>query len=167
MTEQKIAPQPSARNNVVRWALVASLAVNLTVAGLALGAYLHGPPPAHGGFRDLGFGPYDAALQPADREALRSAMRAKAGDLAALRGQMAADNAAILAALRATPFDAGQLTAALDAQQSHLGARMKLGSDTIGAYLVSLAPQDRTAFADRLEKRLLRGRDTSPPAPGN
>lgn len=163
MTEPNIPPQAGPRCKGLRWALVASLAVNLTVAGLALGAYLHGPPPPHGGFRDLGFGPYDAALQPADREALRGAMRAKAGDLTALRGAMAADNAAILAALRADPFDPAQLNAALGAQQEHLGARMKLGSDTIGAYLVSLAPKDRASFADRLEKRLMRGRDTPPP----
>jgi uncharacterized membrane protein len=158
-------PPPVARHKLLRWALVASLAVNLTVGGLALGAYLHGPPPGHGGFRDLGFGPYDAALRPADREALRGAMRAKAGDLAALHGEMAADNAAILSALRAMPFDPAQLNTALDSQQKHLGARMKLGSDTIGDYLASLSPQDRADFADRLEQRLLRGRDAVPSEP--
>jgi hypothetical protein len=43
------------------------------------------------------------------------------------------------------------------AQQDHLAARLALGSDAMRDFLVSLSAQDRLAFADRLEERLLHG----------
>lgn len=137
--------------------LVISLGVNLAVGGLALGAWLHGPPGVRDG-RDLGFGPFDEAFRPADRMALRDAVRARAGDLKAARGQLGADVAAVIAALRAEPFDAGALTTALAAQQAHLTARLQIGSEVVGNYLAALSPADRKAFADRLEARMAKGK---------
>ena len=155
-----------APNKAMRRALIASLAVNLAVAGLALGAYLHNGPGGHSEtVRDLGFGPYDDALRPQDRDALKQAMKAKAAALKETRGQLSADTTVVIAALRATPFDADALGAALAGQQAHLSARMKLGSDTMGDFLAKLPPQDRRAFADRLENRLKRGRDLPAPPP--
>lgn len=151
--------KPPTGGKGLRWALVASLAVNLGVAGLALGVWLHDGPGGHGPMvRDLGFGPYDDALRPQDRDALRAALRGKLGDLAASRQQMAADVTAVLAALRADPFDANALDAALAAQQAHLSARMKIGNDTMRDFLAALPQADRLAFADRLEAKLKRGR---------
>lgn len=151
-------------SKTMRWALIASLAVNLAVAGLALGIYLRNSPGAHGEpVRDLGFGPYDGALRPQDRDALRQAMKAKSAALKETRGQMSADTTVVIAALRATPFDADALGAALAAQQSHLSDRMKLGTDTMRDFLANLPPQDRLAFADRLEDRLKRGKGAPSP----
>lgn len=139
--------------------LVASLAVNLGVAGLALGVWFHGGPGGRGPMvRDPGFGPYDDALRPQDRDALRTAIRGKLGDLATSRQQMAADITAVLATLRADPFDPVALDAALAAQQAHLSARMKIGNDTMRDFLTGLPQADRLAFADRLEAHLKRGR---------
>lgn len=148
----------------LRWALIASLAVNLGVAGMALGAWFHGGPGGREAMvRDLGFGPYDDALRPEDRDALRAAMRGKLGDLVASRRQIAGDVTAVLAALRADPFDAEALDTALAAQQAHLSARMKLGNDTMRDFLAGLSQADRLAFADRLEAHLKRGRGAMPP----
>ena len=155
--------KPTSRT--MRWALVASLAVNLAVAGLALGAYLYNGPGGHGEkVRDLGFGPYDDALRAQDRDALRQAMRAKFAALKETRAQLSADTAAVIAALRATPFDADALGTALSGQQEHLSARMKLGNDTMRDFLTNLAPQDRLAFAGRLEDRLKHGHNAPVPA---
>ena len=156
--------RPAVSSRGVRWALIASLAVNLAVAGMALGAFLHGGPGGRGDMvHDLGFGPYDQALRPQDRAALKAAMGAKAGDLRASRNEVAQDALAIVAALRAQPFDAATLDAALIQQQNHLGARMKLGNDALHDFLTGLSQQDRLDFADRLEHHLQHGRDAPPP----
>lgn len=157
---------PGTGSKWTRRIMIASLAINLGVAGLALGAFLHGGPGGTGDMaRDPGFGPYDAVLRPEDRMALRSALRAKTGDLRAVRGEFITDAQAILAALRAQPFDPAALVVAMSAQRDHFSARMTLGSQTMGDYLVGLSPKDRLDFADRLEQRLLHGRrggDASP-----
>lgn len=141
------------------WVLVGSLGVNLLVAGLALGAWLHGPP----GLRDLGFGPFDEAFRMEDRQALRAAVRGRAGDLKAARSQMSADIGGVVAALRAEPFDAEALRSALATQQSHLTARMQIGSEVIGTYLAGLPEADRKAFADRIEAHQKHGKGAEDP----
>lgn len=159
-------PRPAVTSKTVRLALIVSLAINLGVAGLAIGAFLHGGRDGRGDMvRDLGFGPYDEALRAQDRTMLKAAMRARAGDLQATRVQVAADTTALLAALRTEPFDLNALDAALAAQQAHLGARMKLGSDTMRDFLASLSQEDRFAFADRMEHHLRHGKDAAPPVP--
>lgn len=145
-------PAPRPRN----WLLFGSLALNLLVAGLAVGAWVKGPPGMRDG-RDLGFGIFDEAFRPEDRMALRDAVRERAGDLKAARGQMAQDLTAVAAALRAEPFDPAALQAALATQQEHLTARLRIGSEVIGDYLSGLGPEDRAAFAERLEARAKRG----------
>lgn len=150
------APPPKSTGRARTWLLYGSLALNLLVAGLAVGAWVKGPPGMRDG-RDLGFGMFDEAFRPDDRMALRDAVRARAGDLKAARGQMAGDIAAVAAALRAEPFDAEVLRAALATQQEHLTARLRIGSEVIGDYLSGLSPEDRRAFAERLEARTRRG----------
>jgi uncharacterized membrane protein len=165
MTDNPNIPpgRASVSSRGVRWALIASLAVNLGVAGMALGAFLHGGPGGRDAVHDLGFGPYDQALRPQDRQALKAAMGAKAQDLQASRAEVAQDAAAIIAALRAQPFDPAALQVALSGQQNHLNARMKLGGDALRDFLIGLSPQDRLDFAERLERHLLHGRDMPPP----
>lgn len=156
--------RPSVSTRGLRWALVASLAVNLAVAGMAVGAFLHGGPGGRGDMvRDLGFGPFDQALRPQDRQALKAALGARSGALRAARVEAGQDATAIVSALRTQPFDPAALDAALTGQHTHLSARMKLGSEVLRDFLTGLAPQDRLDFADRMERHLLHGRDT--PAP--
>jgi uncharacterized membrane protein len=150
------APTP-ATSKTLRWVLVASLALNLAVGGMMLGAVLKGGPGGRDMLRDMGFGPYDAALLPRDRDTLRKALRQKSGDLKANRAMAGADLVAVVSSLRASPFDPAALAAAMAAQQDHLSARMQLGTEAMRAFLVSLAPQERLAFADRLEQRFLHG----------
>ena len=142
-------------------ALAVSVALNLAVAGLVGGMVLHGGPGQHGDMmvRDMGFGPFDEALLPQDRDQLRSVIRQHFGDIRLARQQMQADGLAIVAAMKAAPFDAAVLTAALDAQAEHLGARLEFGSGVVRDYLLTLSDEARTAFADRLEQRMHHGRD--------
>lgn len=158
-----VAPAPK----TLRWVLVASLALNLAVGGMLLGSFLSGGPGARDMARDMGFGPYDAALRPEDRDTLRATLRTKSRDLRANRAMTGADVQAIVTTLRATPFDPAALGKAMRAQQDHLAARMQFGTDAMRDFLISLSPAERLAFADRLEERLHHGpKDVAdPPKP--
>ena len=156
---------PAVTSKTLRWALIGSLGVNLAVAGLAIGAYVHDGPGGHGEMvRDIGFGPYDDALRPEDRDVLKQTMRAKAAAVKETRADLSADATAVIAALRTNPFDPKALDAALAGQQDHLTARIKLGNDTMRDFLTSLPQQERLDFADRLEHHLQHGRDAAVPA---
>ena len=157
MTQSPDTTLPSAKPKTLRWVLVASLALNLAVGGMLLGSVLRGGPGGRDMMRDMGFGPYDAALLPQDRDTLRAALRHKSNDLKASRAVAGADLLEVVTSLRATPFDPAALGAAMTAQQDHLAARMQFGTDAMRDFLISLSPQERLAFADRLEERLRHG----------
>jgi len=165
MTQSPDTPLPFAKPKSLRWLLVAALALNLAGGGMLLGSVLRGGAEGRDMARDMGFGPYDAALLPQDRDALRAALRNKSSDLKANRAMAGADLVAVVSSLRATPFDLAALDAAMAAQQDHLAARMKFGTDAMYAFLTSLTPQERLAFADRLEDRLLHGPKDRPDPP--
>ena len=105
-------PQPSAR--WVRIALATSLAINLGIAGIVVGAMLRDGGPMHNAnsARELGFGPFTEALSKVDRAELRRAFLAKVPEMRDDRRATREDTGALLAKLRATPFDVEGLRAA-------------------------------------------------------
>jgi uncharacterized membrane protein len=164
MTQSPDTAPIATKTKTLRWVLVVSLALNLAVGGVMLGNVLRGGPDTRDMMRDMGFGPYDSALRPQDRDMLRAALRHRMSDLKANRAVAGADLLGVVTSLRATPFDPAALGAAMTAQQDHLAARMQFGTDAMRDFLISLSPQDRLAFADRLEERLRHGpKDTIDP----
>ena len=157
MTQSPDTAPMTTKTKTLRWVLVASLALNLAVGGMMLGNVLRGGPDGRDMMRDMGFGPYDAALRPQDRDTLRAALRHKSSDLKASRAVAGADLLQVFTSLRATPFDPAALGAAMTAQQDHLATRMQFGTDAMRDFLISLSPQERLGFADRLEERLRHG----------
>lgn len=152
------APSPKPGRGL-RIALAVSVALNLGVAGIVGGSFLHDGPGGRGDMiRDMGFGPFDEALSPGDRDSLRKSLVQHAGDLRAARQQMQSDATAILTALRASPFDPAGLTTALGAQEQHLADRLKLGTGVMRDFLVALPQDERAEFADRLEEHMRHGR---------
>lgn len=142
-----------------RWmkiALVVSVALNLAVAGLVLGAWL-GDGPQKGMPRDLSFGPFSAALSDADRRALRKDLMGRAGEFRLSREAARAEFAALLDALRAAPFDPTAMTATLTAIETRNAERLELGRSLIETRLIEMSAAERQAFANRLEKGLRRG----------
>lgn len=154
MSDQAVPARTGRAKTVV---LVLSLGMNLLVAGVAFGVWVHGPPGPRDG-RDLGFGVFDEAFRPQDRAALRDAVRERSGDLRAARRELSRDVAAVLEALRAEPFDARDLAFALEGQHETLRARLRIGAEVIGDYLSDLPKAERLGFADRLEAQLTRGK---------
>ena len=140
------------------WLLVGSLALNLFVAAVVAGAALRHPHPPHGdGVRDVGFGPYTAALSPEDRAALRDAFIAAAPDFRQKREELRADVQRLAESLRADPWDAAATEAILARQGAQLTERMDLGRKLFLERLTAMGPEARRALADRIEAHGLRG----------
>lgn len=149
-------PAPAFRTRPwIKVVLALSLALNLGIAGMTAGAFLrHGGPPSAD--RDLGLGPLGDALTREDRKALRKAFVAAHPDLKKGAAALRADFDAVLAALRAQPFDPAALDAALATVALRNADRLETARGVIAGYLKAMPPEARAAFADRLEKTLSR-----------
>jgi uncharacterized membrane protein len=154
-TPQPTAPQPAGTGRGLKIALAVSVALNLAVAGLVAGAWVKGGP-GHVMPRDLSFGPFSAALNAEDRRALRKALFDRAPGFRDARKAAQAEFTALLAALRASPFDPAAAQSALAAIEARNAGRLELGRSLIEARITEMSEADRLAFADRLEKGLRR-----------
>ena len=152
------AMRPSRRTWWLRTALIVSLGVNLSVAGLVGGAFLrHGGERGGPMGRDLGFGPFTEALSAEDRAALAKAFVAAGGSPREMRRGMRAEFGRLVETMRAQPFDEGELRAAFASLQSHGRERLDLGQRLLADRIVAMQPDARRQFADRLEGLLARG----------
>jgi uncharacterized membrane protein len=132
------------------------VALNLAVAGLAVGAWF-GDGPHRGMPRDMSFGPFSEALDDADRRELRRSLMDRAGEFKTQREAARAEFETLLAALRADPFEPAAMTNALAAIEARNAERLQLGRSLIEARLIEMSAAERRAFADRLEHGLRRG----------
>jgi Spy/CpxP family protein refolding chaperone len=145
----------------VKGVLFVSLALNLAVAGLALGAVLR-----HGDMTDrprarvdqIG-GLYTAALSRDDRRSIWREMRAMQGEGRPDRGQIRAEFDAVVDALRADPYDPSQVRLIVERQFQAGIARQQLGQSLLLARIDTMTPSERMQFADRLAERLEKRRD--------
>lgn len=149
------APATAPASKTLKIALAVSVALNLAVAGLAAGAWMKEGGP-HGGPRDFSFGPFSEALSQDDRRALRKALFDRGPDFQASREAARAEFGALLAALRADPFDPAALGTALAAIEKRNADRLELGRSMIETRITEMSVADRLAFADRLEAGLNR-----------
>lgn len=150
-------PAPTGTPRAVRVVLALSLAANLGVAGLVAGAFIADGGPRDRMVRDLDFGPFTEALTREDRDALRREFLRVAPDMRDMKQAMKQDFAAVMAAVRAEPFDAAALQAAVDALGKRAEGRVEIGQKLLVERLSAMSAADRAAFADRLEHRLRHG----------
>ncbi len=155
------SPKLPKSSKALRIALAVSLAVNLAVVGVVAGAMFRDGPGMRGSMvRDLGFGPYTEALTREDRMAMRQALFDRAPEIRETRRMMRDDAQALLALLRAEPFDAAGLVARMDGQHDRMTKQLRLGQDILQEFILAMPPAARLAFADRLEQGLRHnGRD--------
>lgn len=140
-----------------RWLLILSLALNLAVFGVVAGAIVagrtDGPPRSF----DLAIGPVARALEGGDRRAIMRDLMAR-GDLRP-RDDAArdAETAALVAAIRADPFDPAAVAAIL-ADMRARGERVVQAAETaLVDRIAAMSPERRRAFADRLAHELAEG----------
>ncbi len=150
--------RPTRSGRGLRWALGISLALNLAVVGMVAGAMLRDGPGMRGAMvRDLGFGPFTEALSHEDRRALRQALFERAPEIRQARQQRQEDLQALVAILRAEPFDAAALAAAMAEQEARMVGQLRLGQTVLQERIAAMTPEARRGFAERLEDGLSHG----------
>lgn len=152
MTETKSEQKP---RRWVRVVLFVSLALNLAVAGMVIGAVLrHGPPgkDRYEARLDRVSGPYVRALSRADKRAMGQAIRAEFRKRPERRDEWRAQNDAMLAALVAQPFDLAQVDALLEAQFAAVAKRQDIGRALLVERISAMSAKERSAFAGRLKE---------------
>ena len=164
MAQETETRSPAITRRWVKVVLGLSLALNLAVLGMGIGAALRfADPDRRVVVRDVGFGPWSAALDRDDRAALHKRFLAERGRLSEGWRADRADRAALVAVLRADPLD----LAALDALTARIAARgqerVDLGQAMIRAHILGMTSAQRVAFAGRLEASQQRHRDHKPP----
>lgn len=160
MSETHISSGPSGRHRGLRWALIASLALNLLLIGVLAGGvmrYAQRPPvlTMQTDYRSLW-----RALPGDARAQLRETARdgGFAGGARPHRGPeerraaLARMNAQIIAVLRGQPFDAEGFAALLDGERDALERRMLAVRAAFVARVAALTAAERAAMADELER---------------
>lgn len=147
---------PRPRRRWARWALAASVCVNLLLIGAAAGAFLrHGGPPKAAmpaGFDRVTLWRAFRELPSDDRDAARDAVRARHDDMHRMAGAMVEARRGIAAAMEAKPFDpdalATALVAARDAERASGGLADLIFVDVAGR----LTDHSREEIAEALRE---------------
>jgi len=152
---------------ILRLLLVLSVTLNLVVIGIVAGAALRDPPRPHPD-RGPAFGMFDRALTEDDRKALRQAFRREAPDFGGEWQKMQADLGDLLTVLRTDPYDSSRVEG-IFVRQLERGQQMAgLGQRLMLERLSGMTGAERSAFADRLARRIdndRKGHRDGPPRP--
>ncbi len=162
MDEDKMTESPppatAPMSRKAKLVLTLSLALNLLVLGLVGGAILGGHGPMMERFRsvDVGFGPLTDALSRQDRRDLFRQFLRDAPDFRAERQAARQDFSQLAAGLRADPWNRGEAEAILARQGDRGRTRLEAGERLMLDHIQSMTPDERRAFADRIEQALMR-----------
>ncbi|WP_417269462.1 periplasmic heavy metal sensor [Celeribacter sp.] len=170
MSELEQTPPQKGTFHWSRVVLVVSLALNLAVVGMVAGAALRRDDGARGDgervrvmqTRDFGFGPYVGAFEGKDKRELGRAFMEKAGGRVEARKRVEAQFNAVMAALRAEPFDPSAFEAVIVEQQADLAARQEIGARLLAQKVANMTHDERAAYAKRLDEMVKRGPQEPP-----
>jgi uncharacterized membrane protein len=156
-----VSPAPASGSRWLKIALVLSLAVNLLVAGLVVGAMVRHDRDGRGMRgdepREFVRSPFLGALDGEDRRAVGRELMREEGSLRENRAELRARFERLLVAIRAEPFDRGAIEAILDEQRAAGARRLELAEEAVLDRLSAMTPEGRAAYADRLDRSLRRG----------
>ncbi|MGR3316247.1 periplasmic heavy metal sensor [Roseovarius indicus] len=139
----------------VKILLVASLGLNLLVAGAVAGAFFSGGrwhPKGPPRLETMG-GPLTRALSEEDRLAIGQKIRQAYRDGSFSRDRHGEQFEGLIADLKATPFDPQAVEARLERIQGMFRERLSLGQSLLIEQLVAMDDEERAAYADRLVER--------------
>jgi uncharacterized membrane protein len=150
--------KPPVMRRRMRIVLFASLALNLVIVGLVVGVVANGGPPSRADHRDRDpVMPYTRAFDEKQRRNLRDAYRSSfAPRPGSGKPDLVAGYRQAVEVLRADPFDISQLTAVVGRQKAQADRRQKSGQDILTSFLAAMSPEERLAYADRLEVEIER-----------
>lgn len=137
-----------------RIVLVLSLALNLAVVGVVVGAaasgrWGDGPPRSF----DLGLGPLSRALAPEERRAIGRRLRE---DRSLRSFDLRERVNRVVATLQAEPFDPDALRGLLAEQNQRIATVQATAQEVILEQIIAMTPERRRAFADQLLEEMSR-----------
>lgn len=142
--------------------LALSLALNLAVVGVVVGAWLGGGGRHHEARENSArwsVGPFGRALSKEDRREMGERFRKnKSGELRKQRSALRSAALNMVDALRADPFDPDTVAQILQDQRSLGVSQRALGHGILLDQINSMTPDERDGFAGRLEEALSRRR---------
>lgn len=141
-------------DRLTRIVLVASLALNLLVVGLAAGWALRHTDGPHPSRLDMAGGPLTRALSQEDRHEIGRQMRQAWRQVDGGRADMRASLDAMVADLRAVPFDPAQVAERMRQHRARFAVRFEMGQDILVTHLSNMTDAERRAYADRLEDKI-------------
>ena len=143
----------------LRVVLVLSLAANLAVIGIVIGAATSSKGPRNPDriAGDVGAAPFVRALEPEDRRALARDVIKERGGFREIRRDTQARAEALFAALQAETFDRAEVEALLNAQRDAAALRQTMGERALLNRLEAMTQEERVAYAERLAQQLRRG----------
>lgn len=148
-------------SKVMRIVLVLSLALNLAIAGLLIGAVASGrlsdgPTPNF----DIGLGPIGRALNSDERRDIRhNLMRDGAMRQLNMRGRLDA----MISIIQVEPYDPDMLQSLMAEQLAKTGQLQGKVHDVLLQIITNMTPERRAAFA--MELRENKSHDRPPPPP--
>jgi len=159
MTEDTRTDPPELRQR--RWPkllLVVSLTFNVLVLSVIVGANFRdgrdlrrSPPPDRAVLREGGFMPFFEAMPRDARRRMTDAYRDSGRGAGPDRTVLAAEFQALVAALRAEPFEPAALSIVLETQHTRAEQRNTAGRTILIDQIAGMSPAERTEFADALE----------------
>jgi len=136
------------RRRWLRWALIASLGLNLVFVGLLAGAAFRGPPPPP----MPGLWKYARVLPEPYRRDLGRALRDSRPDWAGPREALRRQRESMAAALTSEPFDPAAVSEVL-AQETRLSGELSARArELLIAEIARMSPEERAAYAEALRR---------------
>lgn len=150
--------------------LIASLAINVLLVGVAIGGYLgldrRSPPRSPP--QDMALGPLGSAFSREDRAAMMREAEKAGADLGVMRDGLQQDMQSLLTALTAEPWDPGRVQQSLAGMRVRAETRAELGEKVMIDRLSAMSPDERHAYAAKLRSRFDRLLSRAPePEQGN
>lgn len=153
-------PQTPKTGRGLRFALIASLAVNLLFVGALVGLVIVGADRRSDGgvqgLRAVGLAPILPALSQGDREELVARLRDSRDQLSDRGRPLGRAVRGFADALRSEPFDRVAAEAALAAQRDHGANLQEHGHGLLLDQIETMTPEARAELADRIERALRR-----------
>ena len=156
----------SGKRDWKRVLLIASVSLNLLVAGVVVGGIVaHDRRPPRPVVDNVSLGPFTDALSREDRQALVRAAQGEGRNLRDMRERASAEMREVIAALTAEPFDKVKLQAMLESFRTRSMERFALGERLMLDRLAEMTPEQRRTFAERLRVQTERFERGGPPPP--
>ena len=140
-----------------RGLLIGSLALNLLVVGVVAGTFFTGGGSGGSQRFDLTAGPLTRALEGERRDAVRTALQESGAFARRDRSEIREDMQVLLTTLRADDFDEAAFRDVLSRQRTRLQSGQNAVLDAVTSQIDDMGPDERAAFADRLEAQARRG----------